>query len=133
MVLHADLEYVLFGGRIIEQVLRAYQKHQIAKDRVNEKLRGYALCTVRIHQSDIGLCRVHLEEFGWTGYCLEQALREYFSIAGTPDFIRNGSDVVICDKVLAVYGQTTQRSLKRFMQGRWVVDKKEEPMRPIFF
>lgn len=117
---HVDLEYEVYGGRIIEQVLEAYQRHKIAKDTINERLIGNALCTVRVHQDKIGLCRVHLEEFK-DGY-LEKALEEYVAIAGVPDFIRNGSDWMICDRVLREYGKTTQRSLRRFTQGRLVVD-----------
>jgi len=53
---------------------------------------------------------------------LEDTLKTYLSHAGTPYFVRSGTDYKLMDRALGLYGKKTKRKIVGAGLGKWVVD-----------
>ena len=55
---------------------------------------------------------------------VEEAVKEYVTLAGVPDFVESKSDYSLMERVLEEHGKTLKRKLLGFLVGKHVVSKK---------
>jgi len=96
----------------IDEVLAVCTRLRDARDTIRQNYDGRVTCVA--HMDGAPNCASATLQELQEGV-LEEALREYLSIAGLPDYVSGGSDWDACNTVLAEHGKVLRRRLIGFM------------------
>lgn len=113
------LRYNIFSKNI-DEIIAKTSKLRDTRDLVKAKFNGYVKCEIvkdtYTHSAYVAVLK-EIQEGK-----LEYALRKFFSEAGLPSYVQNGSDWDSCNKVLVEYGKKVKRQFQGFVDGKNIVD-----------